>query len=77
MDLHEYLKTHGPSARNKLAAALGTHVQQITNFAYGYRRPNIPSAIQINRLTGGVVTLEELRPDIDWSQMRNDLNAAA
>lgn len=77
MHLKEYLKAHGSSERNRLAKALGTHVQQITNFAYGYRHPNIPSAIQINRLTGGIVTLEDLRPDIDWSQMRNDLNAAA
>lgn len=77
MHLKEYLKAHGPSARSRLAKALGTHVQQITNFAYGYRHPNIQSAIQINRLTGGSVTLEDLRPDIDWSQMRDDLNAAA
>lgn len=77
MQLREYLKTHGSSARDSLAAALETHPQQITNFAYGYRRPNIQSAIQINRLTDGTVTLETLRPDIDWSQMRDDLNAAA
>ena len=77
MSLQEYLKIHGQAARIKLAQELGTHVQQITNFAYGYRRPNIQAALKINRLTGGAVTLEELRPDIDWCQMRDDLNTAA
>lgn len=77
MDLQEYLKIHGQAARIKLALALNTHPQQITNFAYGYRRPNIQAALKINRLTEGVVTLKELRPDIDWCQMRDDLNIAA
>lgn len=77
MTLQEYLKIHGQVARIKLAQELGTHVQQINNFAYGYRRPNIQAAIKINRLTESAVTLEDLRPDIDWCKMRNDLNTAA
>lgn len=77
MQLQEYLNIHGQGARVKLAQELGTHIQQITNFAYGYRRPNIQAALKINRFTEGSVTLNELRPDIDWCQMRDDLNTAA
>lgn len=77
MKLLDYFKQEGPESRHQMAAALGIHVQQINNFAYEYRKPNIQQAIRINALTCGQVTLGELRDDVDWNQMREDLNRAA
>lgn len=31
----------------------------------------------IERLTGGEVTCEQLRPDVDWACLRSDANKAA
>lgn len=77
MRLLEYFKKHGAESRKMIARGLGVHIQQVSNFAYGARHPNIQQAIRINVLTDGEVGLVELRPDIDWEQMREDLNRAA
>lgn len=77
MQLLDYFKKHGPDSRMRVAVATGTHIQQIQNIAYGYRRPNIHLAIKINAATQGQVRLESLRPDIDWVQLRDDLIKAA
>lgn len=77
MKLLEYFKQNGPESRKAMAEALGLHIQQIQNFAYEYRKPSIPQALRISALTGGQVSLETLRDDIDWAQMRADINRAA
>ena len=77
MKLLEYFKQQGPESRKEMAEALGVHIQQVQNIAYGYRKPNIPQALRINALTGGQVSLEALRDDVDWAQIRADINRAA
>ena len=77
MTLLEFFKKHGPESRREMAAALGICTQQINNIAYCTRRPNVPQAARIAVFTAGTVSLKTLRPDIDWEQMRNDLNQAA
>lgn len=52
------------------AARCGTSIGHLTNVAYGYRSCAESLAIAIERETGGAVTVEELRPDIDWQVIR-------
>lgn len=62
MTLREYLsRHHGAGAR--LAAQLGVHRIQVSNWATGKRRVPLEHCIPIERATGGAVTCEELRVD--------------
>jgi DNA-binding transcriptional regulator YdaS (Cro superfamily) len=52
-----------------LARALGVAQQVVNNWL---RRGNVPAAHcpSIEKATAGLVTCEELRPDVDWAYLR-------
>lgn len=64
MDLATYISD--PGRRDDLAAAIPTSPQYLWQMATGWRnkRPSRLMAEAIERVTGGAVTREELRPDI-------------
>lgn len=54
---------------NSLAAALGRTPQQVSNWRM---RNQVPADYcpDIERVTKGAITCEELRPDINWAVLR-------
>lgn len=77
MMLRDQLKTMRGKERAKFAARCGTTLGHLTNVAYGYRSCAEALAIAIERETKGVVTVEELRPDVDWAVIRGKPAATA
>ena len=53
----------------ELARALGVKQQVVSNW---HRRGNVPADYcpSIEKATGGAVTCEDLRPDVDWAYPR-------
>lgn len=68
MQLAEYLETREKPA--SLASRLGVSTGRLSHFKTGFDRPNAEMCIAIHRETGGVVTCDELRPDLDWGAVR-------
>lgn len=62
--------------RDALARRCGTSRQHLTNIAYG-KTCGEKLAVAIDRETAGAVTVEDLRPDVDWAYLRGTLKAAA
>lgn len=70
MDLKTYLSTLTLKERDALADKCGTSAGHLRNVSYGYRSCGESLAIALERESGGSVTCEELRPDVDWSVLR-------
>lgn len=70
MDLKNYLSTLTLKQRDALAERCGTSAGHLRNVSYGYRSCGESLAIALERESGGSVTCEELRPDVDWSVLR-------
>jgi len=70
MTLHEYIKGLDKEALEILARRCITSVGQLKQVAYGNRRASAALAVALERETGGKVTCEQLRSDIDWAYIR-------
>ncbi len=68
MNLSEYLK-EAKVTQMEFANLLGV-TQGAVGFWLHNKPPTIERAIQIEKATGGKVTCEELRPDVDWAFLR-------
>jgi DNA-binding transcriptional regulator YdaS (Cro superfamily) len=69
MNLRSFIQSsHG--AASKLALSINTHQSLVSTWAAGRRRVPASRCPDIERATGGAVTCEELRPDVDWSVLR-------
>lgn len=68
MDLTTYTKEHTQSA---LAAKLKVTPAVISQWLTGHRPVPIRRALEIERITNGSVTCEELRPDLRWARLPN------
>ena len=75
MKLTDYLSA--PGSKAALARLLGVAPVQVTHWAAGKRRVPAARCIDIERVTGGLVKCEELRPDMDWSYLRGNRNRKA
>lgn len=69
--LLELLNSKTVEEQDKFAAACGTSVGYLRQVAYGNRKCGWSLAINIDRESGGQVSLEALRPDIDWEHVRS------
>jgi DNA-binding transcriptional regulator YdaS (Cro superfamily) len=67
----ELLGGPGPAALR-----LECSTQAISFWVNGKRTPSVSVCIAIERETAGEVTVEQLRPDIDWSVIRAPRAAA-
>lgn len=76
MSLLEFLKSKTAEEKELLATQLETKVTMLMHIAYGNRKPNIQVAIGLSSASQGCVKLEELRPDVDWADLRNGINSA-
>lgn len=70
MKLRDYIRQLSGDELQKFAARCETTVGQIRQVSNG-RRPGEKLAVNIDRETGGVVSCESLRPDVDWAYLRN------
>jgi DNA-binding transcriptional regulator YdaS (Cro superfamily) len=57
--------------RDRFAERCGTTGGHLRNVSYGYKQAAESLAINIERESNGAVTVEELRPDVDWSVIRD------
>lgn len=72
MNLREYIKPLKKPELEQFAARCGTSAGQIKQVAYGHRRASAGLAVSIDRETGGTVSCEEMRSDIDWAYLRGN-----
>ncbi len=68
MDFPTYLKQLPRGGKKTLAESLGIPNTYLSRLISGDRSITLERAIQIERVTGGAVTRQELRPDLEWSQ---------
>lgn len=70
MTLDEYLRQTGAPTATDLAGRLGCNPDQLRQWRHGYadRRPGAAICVEIERLTEGAVTCDELRADLPWSR---------
>jgi DNA-binding transcriptional regulator YdaS (Cro superfamily) len=71
MTLKEFLQTMSLRQRDRFAERCGTTGGHLRNVSYGYKQAAESLAINIERESNGIVTVEELRPDVDWSVIRD------
>jgi len=67
MNLKTYLSEH---KQVDLARQLGVTQGAVHQWAVGLSRPSAERSIEIEKATGGAVTCEDLRPDVDWAYLR-------
>lgn len=70
MDFKIYLYGLEPDEREAFADRCKTSLGHLKNVAYRYKPCGESLAIDIDRESGGKVTCEELRPDVDWAHLR-------
>lgn len=70
MTLQDFLNNKTTAEQAVFAHACGTTVGYLRLIAYKARRCGESLAINIDRESGGLVSLEELRPDVDWDHVR-------
>jgi DNA-binding transcriptional regulator YdaS (Cro superfamily) len=66
MDLKTYLASLPEPEREPFAKKCGTTLGHLRNVMYGYKPCAPEYAVAIERLSGGVVTREKLRPSDYW-----------
>ena len=76
MTLSDFIKSMSKVEREAFAERCGTTDGQLKQVAGGYRRCGESLAINIERESAGLVTCEELRPDVDWAYIRATAPAA-
>ena len=72
MDIRTFYSTLTVSQRDEMAVACDTTVGHLRNVAYG-KTCGEALAMKIEAFTTGIVTCEELRPDLieQWAYLRN------
>lgn len=71
MTLKDFLQSMSLRHRDRFAERCGTTGGHLRNISYGYKQAAAELAICIERESHGAVTVEELRPDVDWEVIRS------
>lgn len=69
--LRRYINDMNPSKRDDFARRCGTTVGYLRKAICAGQKLGESLVINIERESGGVITCEELRPDVDWAYLRN------
>ena len=70
-ELIEYLKSlGGDEQQDDFARRCGTSIGYLRKAHYAKQSLGESLCINIDRESGGVVTCESLRPDVDWAYLR-------
>lgn len=71
MDFKTYWTTMPVPRRKEFARRVGASPVYLNHYAFGAKkRLGEGLAIAIDRETNGIVSVEELRPDVDWAYLR-------
>jgi len=76
MNLKKYTNQERGIAAN-LGRELGIPSVLISQWANGTRQVPAERCPEIEKATGGIVTCEDLRPDVDWKYLRGTTAQAA
>lgn len=68
--LLNYLNAFSVEDQEQFARRCGTTIGYMRLVAYGNRTCREKLAINIDRESGGIVSLQTLRPDVDWDHVR-------
>lgn len=71
MTLKDYITQAGRGSITYLAKEIKISVPIVFNWANGKRQVPAERCPDIERITKGLVTCEELRPDVNWAVLRN------
>lgn len=71
MELQEYLEKSGRGSLARLAEQIGIKPPIVSFWASRQRQVPAERCPEIERITNGQVTCEELRPDVNWAVLRN------
>ena len=71
MNLQTYFETKGRGSAISLAKAVGAFSSDMSSWTQGKRPVPAERCPQIEAATGGLVRCEDLRPDVQWSVLRN------
>jgi len=64
MTLEEYFSTEPLGSKSEMAEYLGISLTWMSMLIYGRRQPSAMLSVKIEQATQGLVTREELRPDL-------------
>lgn len=70
MELRAYLKTLAPLEQVAFAVRSGTTLGYLRKVLSTGQKIGEGLCINLDRESGGIVTCEELRPDVDWAYLR-------
>lgn len=59
--------TDGMRLRRAFAKRVGTSYEYLLALGYGFRVASVEMAVKLEQATHGLVTREELRPDVEWA----------
>lgn len=76
MDLKTFFMAMDVDRREQFASSCETSRQHITNIAYGLKPCGEKLAVAIDRESLGIVSCEDLRPDVDWAYLRGTRKVA-
>lgn len=75
MKLIDYINGLPQPEREGFASRCKTSIDYLRQVAYGNRKCGESLAILIDKESQGVVSMEELRPDVDWGYVRSKFSA--
>lgn len=68
--LLDFINDQAPDNQVDFARRCGTTIGYMRLIAYGKRRCGESLAINIDRETGGTISMQTLRPDVEWGHVR-------
>lgn len=69
--LREYLNSLSTDEQAAFVQRCGTSLSYLRKAISIEQKLRVPLAIDIERESGGAVRCEQLRPDVDWTQLRS------
>jgi DNA-binding transcriptional regulator YdaS (Cro superfamily) len=69
MLLADYTKQRG--RQSQLCQAIGAHASDLSFWVNKIRPVPEARCVDIERATGGAVTVEEIRPDVPWARIKD------
>lgn len=75
MKLIDYINSLTKEEGESFASRCDTSIDYLRQVGYGNRKCRESLAIKIDRESAGSVSLDELRPDVDWAYVRDKVAA--
>lgn len=73
--LLDWLNSMPKATQDKIAALMSTSTGQLRQIAHGARNCSPRLAVQIDKYSGGSVSMTELAPELDWEHVQIFIHA--